>query len=140
MKTSLILLTALMLSPLAGAAESPEGMKSQALLDGTRWNIKAIPADKTAKEGVTTFEETLVFNNRQLSLGKTDTNTFGAADYKMAVKNGRQEFSATLKSDSEGTAKYSGWVANDRVKGTVEWKHKDGKTVKYEFEGPKESN
>jgi len=140
MKTTLIALTALMLAaPMAHAAESQQGMNSLSQLDGTKWNITAMPTAEALKKGESNFQDTMIFANSRLSLEKSEMSGFPASQYTTKLSKDRQTFSAVLKSPKEGTAQYDGWLNRDRdrISGTIAWTRANGEKITYTFDGNK---
>lgn len=107
-------------------------------LEGSKWKIKLVPDDDSRKAGAKQIEDTVLFKGSKFTSEAFGKQGFAAADYD---EDARGLISATfkveVKSDSAGTAKWSGTVTSTQIKGQLIITGKDGKVTTYDFLGEK---
>ncbi len=132
MKTRILLLAGLMLLSLMQFAHAKDPF------EGTSWKIKLTP---TEDQSVKSFDETLKFKGSQLTCVELKKKGFEPANYEDdSTRMGLGGFKAELKSDTEGTVKWTGTVAATEIKGDMAWTKKDGTVVNYSYTGERETH
>jgi hypothetical protein len=101
----------------------------------TAWKIKVSPEEGAkAKE----FDDTLTFKGSKVESTALKEKGFEAAAYEEDVRRGPlATFNATMKSEKEGEAVWSGTVTGSEIKGELKWTKKDGTVVNYTYTGSK---
>ncbi len=137
--TLLVLLSTLSVVSAAPQYENADQMKvqDQTQLDGTKWNISAITKEKKASPNEKKLEQILSFNSGQLQVEGILKSTYLPGTYKLESRENRQTFSAELMNADGDKATYAGSVSGDKINGTLDILHKDGKKVTYTFDGKK---
>ncbi len=131
MKTRILMLAALMLFTLVQVAHAKDPF------EGTKWKVKLEPTDD---QTVKPFEETLSFKGSKLTCTELKKKGFEPANYEDDSHPGLGAFKAELKSEKEGTVKWTGTIAGSETKGDMVWTKKDGTVVNYSFTGEKDTN
>ena len=126
--TSLALVLALALALAAPAARSDDAPAGA--LDGRAFAVSLKVVEGQAKE----TPDTLTFREGTFDSSACQPLGFGAAVYTATQDGEAVTFDATSTSATHGTNVWSGRVEGDRISGTLDWT-KDGKTIRYGFEG-----
>jgi hypothetical protein len=98
-----------------------------------KWKITATN-DDASKE----LKDVLTFKGGKMTAQELEKKGWPPADYDEDPRpGGLAQFTCTLKHDTEGTMKWQGTIAASEIRGTIEWKKKDGKEDTYNFTGTK---
>jgi hypothetical protein len=108
-------------------------------LEGTKWKIKLVPDDDSRKAGAKEIEDAISFKGNKFTSDTFAKQGFSSVEYE---EDTRGVISATFKveakSDSAGTAKWSGTTTSDQIRGQLIVVAKDGKQTTYNFQGEKQ--
>ena len=103
----------------------------------TKWTIKAEPAEGDGKS----FDDTISFQGGKFESKTLKAKGFEAATYEdNTTRAGLGGFKATLKSDKEGEAVWTGTVTATEIKGELKWTRKDGAVVSYTYTGSRKDD
>lgn len=105
------------------------------------WKVTITPADDdSSKAGGKEFKDTLTFKASQFESATLKAKGFKAHEYEEDTRSGiAATFKCEVKSDKEGTAKWSGTSTAGQIKGELEWTRADGTVGKYTFTGERQS-
>lgn len=105
-------------------------------LEGTKWKVKVVPDEQARQAGEKDFEDVLSFKGSMFSTEYFASRGFSPAIYQDDSRRfGPATFTATLKHDEHGTARWSGMVAAVSIRGELVWTRKDGTVLNYSYEG-----
>ena len=98
----------------------------------TTWKVKLEPAEGDGKA----FEDTISFKGGKFESKALKEKGFEAAQYEdNTTRAGLGGYKATLKSEKEGEAVWTGTVTATEIKGELKWTKKDGSVVNYTYTG-----
>jgi hypothetical protein len=124
------------MAPVAGATEEAQTQIAAASsLDGTTWNVKVTPDQAAAQEGEKAFDDTLVFENGQVTMTECVKHGFTPSAYSPG--QGPSTFKAEQMSQDAGKTEWTGATTGENIQGIMTWTKKDGKILKYNFQGQK---
>lgn len=96
-----------------------------------KWTVTVMPDD-----GGKSYQETLVFKTGKFTWQSGKAHGFGEIEYEADVRGGQSAtFTATGKSEKEGTIKWTGNMAATTIQGTFNWTKADGSTASFTFNG-----
>lgn len=108
-------------------------------LEGTKWKIKLVPDEDSRKAGAKDIEDVITFKGSKFTSEAQSKQGFAAVEYQEDTRGMiSATFTAEPKSTANGTAKWTGAVTSDQVKGQLVVTSKDGKKTTYEFQGEKQ--
>ena len=98
-----------------------------------KWAVTVTPDD-----GGKPYKDTLTFKGQKLVSEKLKKEGFEDAPYEVDLRGGQiGTFTATAKSKSGGSAKWTGTAATGNLQGTLALTKKDGSAATYMFSGAK---
>ena len=117
------------------------GFASRALakdqFEKTSWKIKVSPTEESQKQGKE-FEDTVSFKGGKIESKTLKAKGFKAAQYEEDTRSGIiSTFKATMTSEKEGKAEWTGTLTGSEIKGELKWTKADGTMVNYTYEGTK---
>lgn len=118
-----------------GAGQGIAQAATNAGLDGTRWKIRAVPDEAARKQGEKASRDTLIFQDGRMTSTACTRYGFSASSYTANQSGGSWAFNAEQTSDKQGKTAWSGQANGETINGTMVWTTKDGRTVRYAFEG-----
>ena len=96
-----------------------------------KWAVTVTPDD-----GGKPYKDTLEFKGGKFISEGCKKHGFTEAEYEADVRRGQiATFTATAKSKTEGSAKWTGNGAATAIQGTFTWTKADGSTVSYAYTG-----
>lgn len=117
------------------------GMMLVSTFDG-KWKVRMIPDPDALRAREKEWDETLAFTPTTFM-----AETFGAKNgfkpvsYEEDTRRlGPATFTAIMKSDTAGTAKWTGTMQATSMQGQLVWTKKDGTVLNYTFNGEKSNN
>jgi hypothetical protein len=132
-RVALPILCVLAIASLAMALAQP--------LEGTRWRIKLVPDEDARRAGEKETEDVLSFKGGQFSSETWAKKGFKPVEFEEDTRGLTTAlFKAEAKSDTDGTAKWSGSVTSIAMKGEFVWTRKDGTELNYTLTGEKVQN
>ncbi|HEY1628393.1 MAG TPA: hypothetical protein VGF52_00960 [Tepidisphaeraceae bacterium] len=97
-----------------------------------QWNVKVIDPSGTGRP----FDDMLTFKNGVFTSQALLKKGFKPGQFdEDLTRFGPATFTAILKSDSDGTAKWTGTVAATSISGDLVWTKKDGAVLNYSYSG-----
>ena len=106
--------------------------------EGTLWKVAVTPDSDAASAGEKSFEDALTFKGGKFTSEKFKARGFDSVTYDTDTSPGNiGTFTATSKSDKNGSAKWSGQVAATSIKGDFVWTKPDGTVLTFSFTGEK---
>ena len=127
---------------LSGLILSAPAWADQAQDDGLpdpfdgEWAFEVTPDAFTAGEGQSTFNESVLFHNREFSAAAFAMFGFPPAVYTLsAADNGVIIFTATLSSSDRGSLTWTGRPSANGVVGELVWARPDGNNFRYQLVG-----
>ena len=110
---------------------------SAGLLDGTAWEVQAVPTRQTAAKGAESFEDVLTFSRgrvfsrelRRLGIGPVPYTAEGTKDFL------NWETAPILRPRSK--AQWEGVIKEQDITGTLKWITRDGRELYYFINGQK---
>jgi hypothetical protein len=108
--------------------------------EGTTWHITVTPDDDARGSGERGFDDTLTFKAGKFTSDTFKAKGFDAIDFDSDTRRGPlAAFTANTKSDSNGTAKWTGTTTGSDISGNLVWTKADGSVVNFSFTGEKKS-
>lgn len=107
-----------------------------------KWKIKLVPDDDARAAKQKDSDDTLTFTATTFMAEQFGAkNGFKAAPYEEDTRRmGPASFTSESKSDTAGTAKWTGTITSTVIKGTLTWTQKDGTVLNYTYTGEKAGN
>lgn len=104
-----------------------------------KWAVTVTP-DQTAGSGAgSAFDDVLEFKADTFTSKTFKSRGFPSTTFEeKGARMGPSEFKATLKSKTDGTAKWSGTATGDEIHGELVWTRQDGSVANYTFRGNKQ--
>jgi hypothetical protein len=105
------------------------------------WKVTVAPADDDAsKAGAKEFKDTLTFKANQFESATLKAKGFKAQEYDEDTRSGiAATFKCEVKSEKEGSVKWTGTSTAGQIKGELEWTKADGTVLKYTYTGERQS-
>ena len=105
--------------------------------ESTKWNVKVTPDEEARGAGAKDFDEVLSFKGGQFAaIQYMAKKGFKPSTYEDDVRRmGPAGFTAEIKSDTDGTAKWSGIVTAAAIRGDLKWTKKDGTEMNFTYTG-----
>ena len=134
MRIVLVLSVALLI-----ALSLTSGALARDIFENTKWKVTVEPDMDAGGAGAKRFDDTLSFKGNKMASEALKKKGFEPGDYESDVRGGAMgTFKATLVSDKEGKAVWSGTVSATEMSGDLTWTKKDGTELKFTFKGSKE--
>lgn len=90
----------------------------------------------TSDDGGKPHEDTLIFKNGKLTSQSAKAHGFADGEYEADTRGGQSAtFTATAKSEKEGSMKWTGTMAATSLQGTFTWTKADGSTESFSYSG-----
>lgn len=104
-----------------------------------KWKVTVTPDDDAKAAGVSEFEDTLVFKGNTFVAEACVPYGFDSVEYESDTRGlTAASFTAEPKSESSGTAKWSGFTTGQEIQGELVWTKTDGTVVRYTFKGARQ--
>lgn len=117
------------------------GLSMAQPLEGTKWKIKLVPEEDSRKAGAKEMEDAITFKGAKFSSEALVKQGFAAIEFEEDTRGMlTAQFKVDAKSTTAGTAKWTGAVTGEAVKGQLIITAKDGKVTTYNFQGEKQRN
>jgi hypothetical protein len=105
-----------------------------------KWKIKVEPDEEAAKAHEKHFDDIIVFKADKFWSEAQKKKGFGDAVYEEDTRRfGPSTFTAEVKSDKEGKAKWTGTATAADIKGELTWTKKDGTELHFTYVGEKQN-
>jgi hypothetical protein len=129
-----IILSALLLLTLSHRASAKDAF------EGSTWHITVTPDDDARGAGERPFDDTLTFKAGKFTSEKLAAKGFAPVDFDEDSRRGPlAAFTANTKSDSNGTAKWTGTTTGPDLTGNLVWTKADGSVMNYTFTSAKDN-
>ena len=110
-------------------------------LNGSKWKIKLVPDDESRRAGAKEADDTISFNAAKFTSETYAKQGFAAVEFQEDTRGViSATFTVEAKSDTAGTAKWSGTATSDQIRGQLVVTAKDGKVQTFNFQGEKLRN
>ena len=104
-----------------------------------KWDVTLTPDDDAHKAGERDLADTFTFKGGQFTSADFAKKGFASVSYDEDTRLGDVgTFTATQKSDDQGTLKWAGTVSVDQMTGDLTWTKKDGTALHYTIKGTKQ--
>ena len=104
-----------------------------------RWQVTMIPDPETANAGNEQFDDTLIFEKDLFSSEACAQYGFKPVKYELDSRAiTAATFTASPKSETDGSAKWEGFTTGQDIRGTVVWTKADGTVLRYSFQGARQ--
>lgn len=104
-------------------------------LEGSRFDVRVVPDEKTARRGETAFDESLVFSGGRVLMVECAKAGFEASPYSLTPSASSLLFRAEQECESEGTDLWTAEIRDGVIRGTLTRTRKNGKVAAYTFDG-----
>lgn len=129
-----LLMSALLLVSLVRIAQAKDAF------EGTVWHVTVTPDDDARGAGERPFEDTLTFKGGKFISDTFKGKGFDPVDFDEDSRRGPlAEYTANIKSDKNGTAKWSGTTTGAEISGDLVWTKADGSVVNFSYTGEKKN-
>ena len=125
----------ILLAMLAGLCVAPGTARAAGSLDGTKWQITITPDAAAMKAGEKPSEDTLIFQEGQVTSTECVPYGFEHSSYTMSQAEAAPTFETEQVSEKEGTMTWWGQVVGDTINGTAVWTKKNGDVLHSTFTG-----
>jgi hypothetical protein len=120
----------MLLLPLLWSASPAVAAPGRDQFEG-KWNVTVTPDD-----GGKPYQDTLTFHVNKFVSEFGKKHGFAETDFEADTRGGQiATFTASAKSKTEGSAKWTGTAATGQMNGTMTWTKADGSTVSYSYMG-----
>ena len=108
--------------------------------EGTTWHVTVTPDDDARGNGARPFEDNITFKGGKFTSDYFKAKGFDAIEFDEDSRRGPlAAFTANTKSDSNGTAKWTGTTTGSDISGDLVWTKADGTVMNFSFTGEKKN-
>lgn len=110
---------------------------SASLLDGTVWEVQAVPTSQTAAKGVERFDDVLTFSRGKLV--STQLKRFGIHGVVYSAEGSENflNWKTTPMDRDRNKAQWDGVIKTDSIKGNLQWTTREGRVLYFFINGTK---
>jgi hypothetical protein len=110
-------------------------------LDNSKWRIKLVPDDDARRAGEKEFDDVITFQALKFTSDAMAKQGFATKEYDPDVRGRGMSatFQVEVKSESNGTAKWTGSATLQSIQGQLVWTKKD-KPLTFSYTGQKVQN
>jgi len=129
-----LILSALLLLSLVRTADAKDAY------EGTVWHVTVTPDDDARGAGERPFEDTLTFKGGKFISDHFKGQGFDPVDFDEDSRRGPlAAFTANIKSDKNGTAKWTGTTTGADISGDLVWTKADGSVMNFSYTGERKN-
>lgn len=109
------------------------------VFEKSKWKVAVTPEDESRPNGARPFDDVISFLGGKMHSVTLQKKGFKPGDYEEDQRfGGVATFKATLTSEKDGKAAWSGRITVTEIEGEMKWTKPDGTELKYTFKGSKQ--
>ena len=110
---------------------------SAGLLDGTAWEVQAVPTRQTAAKGAESFGDVLTFSRGRVSSRELRRSGIGLVSYTAQGTKDFLNWETAPILRARNSAQWEGVIKEQDITGTLKWVTRDGRELYYFINGQK---